>query len=60
MLLPDFRLPHFPEVVGLDFLSGELVLNKNVYCGAKDLIFAKTPIGFREKNMGLISNKIKS
>lgn len=59
MLFPDFRLPHFPGVVGLDFLSGELVLNKNVYC-AKDLIFAKRPTDFREKNKGLISNKIKS
>lgn len=59
MLFPDFRLPHFLGVVGLDFLSGELILNKNVYC-AKDLIFAKRPNDFREKNMGLISNKTKS
>lgn len=59
MLFPDFRLPYFPEAVGLDFLSGELVQNKKMFC-AKDLIFAKRPTYFREKKMGLISNKSKS
>lgn len=57
MLFPNFRLPYFPQVFGLDFLRGELDLNKKVYC-AKDLNFAKRPTDFRGKKYESFLTKV--